>query len=81
MSTWTNGIAVKMGKAEAGRDGDGEIRSSFLEEVFSRFFCVWLFCFVFRAALAACGSSQARGPFRATAAGLCHSSLGSKPHL
>ena len=47
----------------------------------------FLFCFVFffffRAAGAAHGSSQARGPIRATDAGLCHghSNSGSKPHL
>ena len=39
--------------------------------------CVCLFVF-FRAAPAACGGSQARGLIRAVAAGLCHSSVGSK---
>ena len=39
--------------------------------------------FFFRAALEACGGSQARGPTGATDTGLHHSSsnAGSKPHL
>ena len=52
-------------------------------------FCFVLFCFVFglfafsRAAPAAYGASQARGPIGAVATGLCqsHSNAGSKPHL
>jgi len=42
-----------------------------------------LFCFVFRAAPVAYGSSQARGHIRAAAAGLHHShnNPGSKPSL
>ena len=36
-------------------------------------FCFVLFCLLFRAAPAACGSSQARGQIRATAASLHHS--------
>ena len=41
------------------------------------------FVLLFRAALAAYRSSQARGQIRATAAGLCqsHSYAGSEPHL
>ena len=47
-------------------------------------FFIFIFIFLlFRAALAAYGSSQARGAIRATAAGLrqSHSNEGSKPHL
>ena len=42
-----------------------------------------LFCFVllFRAALAAYGSSQTRGQIGAMAAGHSHSNTGSEPHL
>ena len=39
-----------------------------------------LFC-LFRATLAAFGSSQARGQIGAVAAGLCHSNTGSEPCL
>ena len=44
---------------------------------------IFLFCFVFRAAPAAYGGSQARGRIRATVEGLhhSHSNAGSKPHL
>ena len=43
----------------------------------------FFFFFFFRAASEAYGSSQARGPIGAAAAGLyhCHSNTGSKPHL
>ena len=37
------------------------------------FFCLFVYFLLFRAAPAACGGSQARGPIRATAAGLRHS--------
>ena len=37
--------------------------------------------FLFRAAPAACGSSQARGQSGAAAAGLSHNNKGSEPHL
>ena len=42
-----------------------------------------LFCFVlfFRASAAACGSSQTRGPIRATAAGLHHSHSNTKSEI
>ena len=45
-------------------------------------FFFFVFC-LFRAALAAYGGSQARGPIGATAAGLphSHSNTGSEPHL
>ena len=51
-----------------------------------QFFCFFgFFCFflLFRAALAACGGSQARCPIRATAAALphSHSNMGSELHL
>ena len=38
-----------------------------------RFFLDFFFLMLFRAALAACGSSQVRGQTGATASGLCHS--------
>ena len=46
------------------------------------FFFFWSFC-LFTATPEACGGSQARGPIRAAAAGLCysHSNSGSDPHL
>ena len=42
---------------------------------------IFFFFFLFRAAPAAYRSSQARGLIRAAAAGLCHSTAGSKPSL
>ena len=42
---------------------------------------VLYFFLLFRAAPVAQGGSKARGPFGATAAGLCHSHSRSEPHL
>ena len=52
------------------------------EIIFSNKNFFFVFC-LFRAALAACGGSQARGLIGATAAGLCHShsNARSEPHL
>ena len=46
------------------------------------FFSFFVFC-LFRATPMAYGGSQARGPIKASAAGLCnsHSNVGSEPHL
>ena len=55
-----------------------------------RFFCFFVFCLLLcvcvcllRAALVACGGSQAKGLVEAVAAGLCqsHSNMGSEPRL
>ena len=48
-----------------------------IENIYAFFF------FLFRATIAAYGSSQARGPIGAVAAGLrhSHSNVGSEPHL
>ena len=49
------------------------------------YFILFIFCLLsfFRAAALAYGGSQAKGPIRATAAGLHHSNsnVGAKPHL
>ena len=57
----------------------GQQRLSYIKNLLSSF-CFFVF---FRAALAAYGSSQARGLIRAVAAGLCHShsNVGFELHL
>ena len=47
----------------------------------NNYYYTWLPYLLFRAASAACGGSQARGRIGATAAGLCHSYIRSKPCL
>ena len=51
--------------------------------IFFVLFCFCLFVLFFRAAPAACGSSQTKGPIGATAAGLrqSHRNVGSESHL
>ena len=39
------------------------------------------FCLLFRVTSEPYGGPQARSRIRATAAGLCHSNMGSKPHV
>ena len=48
---------------------------------FSFFFFFFCLFAISLATPTAYGGSQARGQIRATAAGLCHSNTGSKPHL
>ena len=53
-----------------------------LKNFWKNFLFIYLFILPFRAAPAAYGGSQARGPIRATAAGLHHSyNVGSEPCL
>ena len=67
------------GRGQLGWDGKAEIKC--LD--YSTFFFFFLFIGLFRAVLAACGGSQARGQISVVATGLhhSHSNTGSEPRL